>query len=187
MALDLRPRHLFTTDEYFRMVESGILSKDDRVELIEGEIVEMPPIGSYHAGIVNRFVKLFKAVVDSEAILAFQNPVQLKVDSAPQPDVAVLRLRDDYYTTSHPTGEDVLLLIEIADSSLVFDQRVKAPLYSDARVHELWIVNLATSTVEVHKEPSEAGYLVNAIARRGESLSPSALPNIVISVDEILG
>ena len=180
-------RRLFTTDEFFQMVAAGILTKDDRVELIEGEIVEMPPIGSQHAGVLNRFVKLFKPVIDTEAVLAFQNPLRLSGDSAPQPDVAVLRLRNDYYTDSHPEPEDVLLLIEIADSSLLSDQRVKAPLYADAGIPELWIVNLTNLTVEVHRDPSAAGYLLNSIARRGDSLSPVALPSLSFTVDDLLG
>ncbi len=186
MTVEL-PRRLFTTDEYFRMVEAGVFGSEDRVELLEGEIVEMPPIGSHHAGVLNRLVKVFKPVIDTEAVLAFQNPIRLSATSAPQPDLAVLRPRADYYTDSHPVPEEVLLLIEIADSTVLRDQRIKAPLYAEAGIPELWIVNLTNSSVEIHRQPTEAGYLLNAIVRRGDKLTPDALPSVSLSVEDILG
>jgi Uma2 family endonuclease len=186
MTVEL-PRRLFTTDEYFRMVEAGVFGEDDRLELIEGEIVEMPPIGSHHAGILNRLVRLFKPVIDTEAVLSFQNPVRLSPSSAPQPDLAVLRLREDYYADSHPVPDEVLLLIEIADTTVLRDERIKAPLYAEAGIPELWIVNLANASVEIHRRPTEAGYLLNSIARKGDSLTPEALPSLTFTVDDILG
>ena len=135
----------------------------------------------------NRLVELFKPVVGSEAIVAFQNPMELADRTAPQPDVAVLKLRDDYYARSHPVPSDALLLIEIADSSLMSDRRVKAPLYAQAGIPELWIINLADNSVEVHREPSDAGYLLNSIARGDETLSPAMLPSLTIRVGAIFG
>jgi Uma2 family endonuclease len=179
-------RHRFTTDDYFRMVKAGILGKDDRVELIEGEIVEMPPIGSFHSGIVNRLVRLFTPVIGTELVFSPQNPVAAGPDSAPQPDVALLRWRDDEYTDSTPTPGDVLLLIEIAESTLASDQRIKAPLYASAAIQELWIVNLKNASVEVHTEPSEAGYRSIAILRGSDKLSPKAVPSISFTVAELL-
>jgi Uma2 family endonuclease len=120
-------------------------------------------------------------------VLAYQNPIWLSERSAPQPDVAVLRFRDDYYAESHPTPEEVLLLIEIADSSLLRDQRVKAPLYAEAGIPEFWIVNLTNATVEVHREPTPAGYLRSAITRGNDSLSPEALPTVAFPVSALLG
>lgn len=178
-------RHLFTVDEYFRMAETGILDKNDRVELIEGEIVEMPPIGSHHAGIVNRLVTLFKELIGTEVILAPRNPIRLG-RSAPQPDIALLRLRNDDYTESHPEPSDILLLVEIADSSILSDQRRKVPLYAEAGIVELWVVNLTNRTIEVHRQPSEAGFLSSFIARSGDVVTPVAFPSLPLAVDDIL-
>jgi hypothetical protein len=180
------PRRLFTTDEYFRMVEAGILTKDDHVELIEGEIVEMPPTGDYHAGILSQLTMLFKSVLGTEAVLRHQDPLRLSSQSAPQPDFAVVKFRPDFYKGSHPGPEDVLLLIEIADSSLTFDRRVKAPLYGQAGVRELWIVNIKDRTIEVYREPSDAGFRAISIVRGQERVSPAALPTISFSVGELL-
>jgi Uma2 family endonuclease len=121
-------RHRFTVDDYYKMVDNGVLTEDSRVELIDGEIVDMPPIGNEHAGNVNRFNDLFTQLFRGVATVTIQNPVRLGPRSEPQPDLAVVRRRDDYYASAHPTPADVLLLVEVAESSLAYDRETKGPL-----------------------------------------------------------
>ena len=139
MSVQLSHRR-FTVDEYYRMAGAGILHEDDRVELIEGEIVEMPPIGSYHAGEVDWLAQLLVRRLAGHAIVRGQNPIHLSVYSEPQPDITLLRPRADFYTTSHPTPEDILLVIEVADTSVAYDREIKAPLYSRAGIIDVLVV-----------------------------------------------
>lgn len=177
-------KRLFTVSEYHSMAEAGILSEDDRVELIEGEIYRMAPIGSLHAGCVNRLIHLFKG---AEAILAAQNPVVLNDFSEPQPDMALLRWRDDFYASSHPNPDDILLLIEVADASVGFDRGVKIPLYARRGIRELWLVDLKKDTVEVHREPSPTAFRDVLKLRKGDRISPLAFPDLELNVSDILG
>lgn len=178
-------RRLFTVDEYYRMGEAGILRPDDRVELIEGEVIEMVPIGSHHAGVViNLTSLLFHGTAPAEATISVQNPVRLSDLSEPVPDLAVLQPRS--YTEAHPTPADVMLLIEVSDSTLLYDQRVKVPLYARSGIPEVWIVNLTNRSVEVHRERCRDGYDVRQVAERGNHVTPQALPHLTIAVDDIL-
>jgi Uma2 family endonuclease len=149
-------RRRFTVHDFHKMAEAGILHEDDRVELIEGEIVEMAAIGSRHFTCVNKLNHLLVRDVGDAAIVSVQNPVRLDERNEPQPDLAVIRAGD--YRESLPTPEDVLLLIEVSDTTLSHDRNVKLPLYARAGVPEVWIVNLANETVERHTDPSESGY-----------------------------
>lgn len=185
MAVDIQKR-LFTSDEYETMLVAGILSEDDRVELIEGEILKMSPIGSPHAGSLNRLNALFSHLV-GRAILSVQNPVRLNDLSEPQPDFALLRPRADFYRDAHPRPDDVLLIVEVADASLAFDRRVKAPLYGMNGIAELWVVDLEGRAIEVYRKPSVRGYLEVRRCERGSSLGVLAFPGIELSVAEILG
>ncbi len=185
MAVDIQKR-LFTTDEYETMLAAGILSEDDRVELIEGEILQMSPIGSPHAGGINRLNALF-ARLAGRAILSVQNPLRLNDLSEPQPDFVLLRPREDFYRDAHPRPDDVLLVVEVADASLAFDRRVKAPLYGMNGIAELWIVDLASQAIEVYRRPSPRGYLEIRRCDRGSSLGVLAFPELELSVAEILG
>ena len=178
-------RRLFTRDEYYAMAEAGILKPEDRVELIEGEILCMSPIGGDHAACVNRVNRLFTVPLADRAVVAVQNPVHLNDFSEPQPDIAVLRLREDFYR-SHPTPDDVLLLIEVADTSLERDRRGKIPLYARCGLPEAWLVNLIENVLEVHRAPSRDGYRDVRHLRRGDRVSPLAFPDLVIPVDAIL-
>jgi Uma2 family endonuclease len=180
-------RRRFTVDEYHCMEEAGILHEDDRIELIEGDILLMPPIGSDHVGGVNYLNQLLVRLLDDRAVVSVQNPVRLSSHTEPEPDFSVLRPRDDFYRTAIPTAEDVLLLIEIAHSSLSYDRRIKLPLYAAAGISEVWIVAIPTSRVLVHRDPSPTGYASITEHERGASLSPLAFPDISVSVDEILG
>ncbi len=121
-------RRVFTVDEYHRMVEAGILSEDDRGELIEGEIIKMSPIGSQHAACGKKHNALLHHQVQQRAILGVQDPVRLDEHSEPEPDIALLKRRDDDYARSHPTPEDVFLIIEVAETFAEYDRRIKLPL-----------------------------------------------------------
>jgi len=180
-------RKLFTVSEYHTMVDAGILREDERVELIEGEIWEMPPIGSPHAGGVNRLTALFTSRLGSRAVVAVQNPAFLSDFSEPQPDLLILRFRDDFYAREHPRPEDILLLIEVADSSLDFDRRIKSNLYARHGIPEVWLQDLKNGALLVHRDPSPQGYRDVKILHRGERLSPLAFPDLVIEVDALLG
>jgi Uma2 family endonuclease len=147
-------RRLFTADEYHRMTQAGILSEDDRVELIEGEIVQMSPIGSRHARCVRLLNRIFSKGVGDRAIVDVQNPIRLGERLEPQPDVALLRPRPDFYAGVHPGPEDVLLIAEVMERSAAFDREVKAPLYARSGIPEVWWVDLEEEVVEVYREPS---------------------------------
>jgi Uma2 family endonuclease len=186
MALPL-PRRRFTVSEYYQMAETGILSEDDRVELIDGEIVEMAPIGRRHAGGVNRVNDLFVYIFRDVAVTAVQNPVRLDEHSEPQPDVALLRRRADYYESGHPTPADVLLLVEISDTSTAADRQVKIPLYARSGIPEVWLVGLNEDTIGVYRDPTPAGYRTVLTVRRGESLATLAFPDRLLAAADVLG
>src|ERR671938_544657 len=135
-------KRCFSVDEYYRMGEAGILTEDDRVELIEGEIIEMSPIGSRHAACVNRLNTLLGRHLRQTAIVSVQNPIRLDAYSEPEPDVALLRPRADYYESGHPTPADALLIVEVADTSADYDRIIKLPLYAKAGIPEAWLVDL---------------------------------------------
>lgn len=180
-------RLLFTVDDYYRMADAGILAEDDPVELIEGEIIRMSPVGSRHASRVKKLNRLLTTKLGEEAIVAVQDPVHLSDISEPEPDLGVLRSRDDFYEHRHPTPDDVLLLIEVSNSSLEFDHQVKLPLYARHGIGELWVVDLRNRGIEVYRDPEGDGYRNRREARSGEVLSPQAFPNLELAAEEILG
>ncbi|MBI2760109.1 MAG: Uma2 family endonuclease [Chloroflexi bacterium] len=180
-------RRRFTVDEYHCMGDAGILREDERIELIEGDIVLMPPIGSDHMGGVNYLNQLLVLRLGDRAIVSVQNPVRLSSNTEPEPDFTVLKPRADFYRTAIPTAADVLLLIEIARSSLRYDQRIKLPLYAAAGIPEVWIAALPTSRILVHREPSATGYRSITEHQRGDTIAPLAFPDVSVTVDEILG
>ena len=187
MAIAWKTRR-FTVAEYHRMGETGILDEDDRVELLAGEIVEMTPIGPRHASVVDRTTRLFSRVVGDGAVVRVQSPIDLGVsDSAPQPDVVLLKPRADFYVTAHPAPEAVLLLVELMDASAERDRRLKLPLYARAAIREVWLVDLGAERIEVYRQPEPDGYRQTRLLRRGESTTIAALPDLAIRVDEILG
>ena len=169
------------------MGEAGILSEDDRVELIEGEIVQMAPIGSRHAACVDRLTQLFVLRVMGRAIVRVQNPVLLNDYSEPQPDLALLRPRADFYASGHPAPQDVLLVVEVADTSAGIDRAAKMPLYARAGIHEAWLVDLQADQVEVHRQPTPQGYRSVQTFGRGASFALEMLPDLTLAVADILG
>jgi Uma2 family endonuclease len=178
-------RWRFTVHDYHRMGEAGILHEDDRVELIEGELVEMAAIGTRHFSCVNRLNRMLVMSVGEAAVVSVQNPVRLSEHTEPQPDITVIRPRD--YTEALPLPEDVLLLIEVSDTTLAYDRSVKLPLYARAGIGEVWIVNLPARTIEQYTDPSDDGYRRVDQTRGGQNLQPAALPDLALTVDEILG
>lgn len=180
-------KRLFTRGEYYAMAEAGILKPEDRVELIEGEIYRLWPISPPHAGGVNRLVDGFASlIVSHRAVLSPQNPVHLTDISEPQPDITLLRPRQDFYGEGHPTPEDVLLLVEVADSSIGFDRGTKFPLYARCGLPEAWLVDLVKRTLEVHREPGRDGYRKVGKLRAGDRIAPLAFPDFEIAVESIL-
>ncbi|MFL6236311.1 MAG: Uma2 family endonuclease [Thermoanaerobaculia bacterium] len=187
MAVPIQKRFV-TIDEYHRMAEEGVFPPDARLELIRGEIVEMSPIGPRHSGSVRRFNRNFSARLSPYAIVDVQNPVEMRdQESEPQPDITLLRLQDDLYSNATPTPGDTLLVVEVADSSLSFDRRVKMHLYAEAGIPESWLVDLNSGTLHVYRRPSPEGYKDVRSYRRGESVAPEAFPDVVFTLDEILG
>ena len=180
-------RRRFTVADFLRLAEIGFLADDERVELIRGEIIEMSSISEGHASTVMRLVSLLSRMFGQRALLSVQNPVQLDDATLPQPDVALLRPRDDFYGQRHPGPEDTLLLIEVSDTTLTYDRRVKTALYSAAGVMEYWIINLQKRQIEVYREPQSEGYRTMTRYAPGEMLSPLAFPDINLKVDEIIG
>jgi Uma2 family endonuclease len=180
-------RRALTIAEYHRMGEVGILTERDRVELIEGELVAMAPIGSEHSGTVNALTRLLVEIVGDRGVVAVQNPVQLDDLTEPEPDFAVLKPRPDYYRRATPRADDVLLLIEVADSSLAYDRAVKRSLYARHGIPEFWIVNLTAGEVEVCRTPTGDNYASVLHVGREAILEPVLLPGAAIPVATLLG
>lgn len=180
-------RRLFTVAEYYEMAHSGILSEEDRVELLAGEIVEMSPIGSHHAACVDRLNKILSQQIAELAILRVQNPLRLSPYSEPEPDLALLRPREDFYAEAHPEPEDVFLVIEVAETSIEMDREVKLPLYAEAGIPEVWIFDLKARSVEVYRNPVEMAYSVIERYTPKQQLSPQAFPEVKVDLENILG
>jgi len=186
MAVDLK-RYRFTRADYHRMAQVGILKPRPRVELIDGEIVEMSPIGRRHKASVDRVARIFQLNVGDAAIVRVQSSIVLDDYGEPEPDVAVLRYRDDFYADADETPEDVLLIVEVADSSEAYDRLTKSRLYARYRIPELWVASLNRKQVFVYRDPTPEGYATIQVVGRGESISPLAFPDLQIAVDAILG
>ncbi|MEA2573516.1 MAG: hypothetical protein QOH93_814 [Chloroflexia bacterium] len=179
-------RHRFSVDEYYKMTEVGILSEDDRVELIEGEIVNMAPIGIRHAKCVDNLTELFGLLLPRKVRLRVQNPIRLGHNTEVQPDVTLLRRRD-YSQAQQPGPEDVLLVVEVSDTTLIKDRREKMPLYAQAGIPEVWIVNLQQDRIEVYSQPEGGTYQATRRLRSGQSLAVPGFPEAKVKVEEVLG
>jgi len=184
-ALEHPRRHAVSVEEYLRMGEAGVFAPDARLELIEGEIIEMAPIGPPHASIVGSLNRLFVRQAGDAAFVWVQNPVIVGKRSMPQPDLAILKARTDDYSSRHPAVDDVLLAVEVSDSTLVFDLGRKANLYARAGIRELWVVDVNAREVHVHREPAEQGYARVSVATREDIVQSLALPEIRTSPREI--
>lgn len=177
----------FTVEQYEQMAEIGFLQADERVELLGGNIVYMSPIGRRHAAFVSRLNKLFLGILPNDIIIWPQNPVILDNYSEPEPDLVILKAKTDFYESAKPTAEDVFLLVEISDSTLVKDRNIKIPLYAKANIQEVWLVNLNEDTVEVYRNSAGDKYNNFNIYKLGDNLSILAFPDVQIKVDQIFG
>lgn len=176
-------RHRLSVGDYHCMGEAGIFGVGARVELMHGEIIDMAPIGSQHAGTVTRLGQLFFSAVRGNAIVYIQNPIVLDMYSEPEPDLALLKPREDFYAASHPGPEDVLLIVEVSDSSVRYDREVKIPLYGRTGIPESWILDLGSKQVEVYRQPGERGYQELLTPPAGERVCPVMLPAVSLPID----
>ncbi|HEX8844656.1 MAG TPA: Uma2 family endonuclease [Pyrinomonadaceae bacterium] len=180
-------KYWITVDEYERMGEAGIFSSDARLELLEGSIYELPRIRPPHAACVTYLSMLFHRLFDRKFIVSSQDPIRLDDYSEPQPDVALLRWRDNYYRDGHPTPADVLLIIEVADSTVESDRSYKMPLYAKAGIPEAWLVNLPDERIELYAEPVSGTYQTTRNFIRGEEVQAHTIADLRVAVAEVLG
>ena len=178
-------KHRFDVDAYYKLAEAGILPNPHRVELIDGEIIDLNAIGSPHAAITTRLTRQFIRAVGDLAIISVQNPLRLDSYNEPEPDLLVLRPRADDYQANHPGAADVLLLIEVSETSLAYDRGRKLALYAKFGVAEVWIVDLAGAAVEIYRQPKEGAYSLTE-RRTSGSLTPDLVPSVAIDVAALL-
>lgn len=178
-------RHHFTVDDYARIREAGILTEDDRVELLDGEIYVLSPIGPLHVGIVNKLNRILTRLVGDAGIISIQNPIRLSDYSEPQPDIALLSPRDDFYTSGLATPNDVLLVIEIADTSIDYDRDEKLPRYARAQIGEVWIVDVNRLVVEQYTQPLQGQYTQLHKVLLGNRVTATTIPGVDIPTDQI--
>ena len=184
--MQVATRH-FNVAEYYQMARAGVLTEDERVELVRGEIIPMSPIGSRHAACVNRFSMCLIQWAEKRFVVSVQNPVRLDDHSEPQPDLAILKPRGDSYFDAHPRPGDVLVVIEVADTSMGYDREEKMPLYAEAGILEMWLVNLPEGVIEVYSEPVDGVYASIRQVVRGGVLTSTSLPGLSIRAKDVLG
>jgi len=185
--VQLPTKRQFTVAEYRLIADAGIFGPDDRVELLEGEVITMPPVGSRHAACVARLDKLFNSLIGHDTTVWVQSPLQLDDRSEPLPDVSLVSGNPDRYVDQLPRPPDVLLLVEVSESSLPYDRGVKLPAYARAGIREVWIVDLTSGQVEVYGEPMATGYQSRSVARGDDRLTPQAVGSISVTAREITG
>jgi len=178
-------KHRLNVGEYYRMAEAGILAPNARVELINGEIIDMAPIGSKHAACVKRLGRLLNLRLDDTAIVSVQDPLQLSEFSQPEPDLALLKPRDDFYSGAHPGPEDTLLVIEVAASSLEYDRDVKLPLYAAHVIPEVWLIDLEGKQLSIYREPFDNTYLQIETPASLDALTPLRLPRLALDLSKL--
>lgn len=182
---DLLPRHRVTVDEYYRMSEVGLLAPDARTELIDGEVIDMAPIGSPHSGKLDRLNYLLLAVLGESARVRIQHPVRLDRHSEPQPDLAVVLPREDFYESRHPLPTDTLLIVEVSDSTLLLDLNVKVPLYARHQVPEVWVVDLEHNGIHFFRSPQNGVYIDATFTDKPAVVALTALPGITVDLSEL--
>jgi Uma2 family endonuclease len=178
-------RHQFTVKQFHQMAESGILSENERLELIRGEMIDMSPIGTRHSGCVLFLSNLLALLLAGLALINVQNPIELDETSEPQPDIALLKPRADFYRTAHPQPEDIFLLIEVADTTIKYDREVKIPLYAEANIPEVWLIDVNQEVIEVYRNPLQGVYQDIQKLVKNQTLSILAFSDVSINVSEI--
>ena len=186
MAVEIL-RWQFTVADFARMVDTGILAEDDRVELIDGEVRAMSPIGPRHAAIINRLNALLSRELAGSAIISVQNPIQLTDYTEPQPDIAVLYPREDFYAPALPVPEDVLLVVEVAETSLEYDREEKIPRYAQRGIPEVWLIDVERETVMQYTQPDGTRYRHEESLTRDQSLLSDAVSPLRLPVEDIFG
>jgi Uma2 family endonuclease len=179
-------RHRLSVEDFHHMGEAGLFAPEARVELIEGEIIDMTPIGSAHASRVMRLADLLTTQLHAKAVVAVQSPVRLDDRSEPQPDLALLRYREDFYAAAHPGPADILLLIEVADTTARFDREVKIPLYARHGIPEVWLLDLEADAMRVYREPQSGAYR-EVSTQCNAALSPGAFPELAVDLETLIG
>jgi Uma2 family endonuclease len=177
----------FTVGEYYRMAEADILTEEDRVELVAGQIVAMSPIGSRHAACVKRLNLLMGKMVGDSMLIGIQDPIALDAYSAPEPDLVLLRPRADFYAEAHPSAADVLLAVEVADTSADYDREVKLPLYAQAGLPEVWLIDLQKSCIEVYSRPQGSAYQQRIEVTADATLTSPTIPPLALAAADLLG
>lgn len=180
-------RKLFTTAEYHQMIEAGVFKEDDRFELLEGEIYEMSPLGSRHVAAVNRLNEIMSEQLRGSVLISVQNPVELNEYSEPQPDLTLLKRRADFYAQALPTPADVLVAIEVSDTTHEKDRNLKLPAYARAGIIEAWLVDLYNDHIEIHSQPHKGRYQEIRLVFRGQTVVSKSLPQLTLLADDILG
>ncbi|MGE0130282.1 MAG: Uma2 family endonuclease [Blastocatellales bacterium] len=180
-------RRLITTAEYHKMIEAGVFHEDERLELLDGEIIEMSPIGSRHVAAVNRLNEILGTQLRGIAIISVQNPIELSEHSEPQPDLTVLKRRADFYAEALPLPEDVLVAIEVSDTTVEKDRGLKIPAYARAGLAEAWLVDLFNDRIEIYSQPNNGVYQEIRIVLRGQDAISKTIPQLVLKADDILG
>lgn len=175
----------FGVAAYHRIIAANIFTEDEHIELINGELRLMPPINADHAGKNKRLNRLFSRLVQDRAIIAVQDPLTLPENSEPEPDLMLLRPRDNFYEQTHPTPEDTLLVVEIADTSLRYDRTIKVPLYAAHGIPELWLLNLKNRSLEIYRDPGPNGYRQLLLPERDTTIALLLLPEVHIHVAEL--
>lgn len=181
------PHRKFSVEEYHKFIEQGVFNPEERIELWEGEFIEMSPIGKRHAGCVDSLAEILNDFLNKQAIVRTQNPIVLNDFSEPQPDVCLLKRRDDFYRQISATADDVLLAMEVADSTVKFDRDIKFPRYAENGIQESWLIDLENDRVEIHTQPTKNGYRLVKILHRGDIAESTIFDEIKIAVDDILG
>src|SRR5262245_25765245 len=174
--------HRFSTKDYHRMAETGLLKPSGRVELLEGQIIDMSPIGPFHGSVTKRLNLLFTELSHGRWVVAVQDPVHLNEHSEPQPDLMLLKPTPDFYRNSHPRPQHVFLLIEVADTSLDYDRGQKIPAYAQAAISEVWLLNLIDQTLEIFRDPGPAGYESTILLHAKDQANPAAFPDVVVEL-----
>jgi Uma2 family endonuclease len=184
--MPVQTTHRFSVKDYYRMAEVGVLEPDARVELLNGQVIDCFRNTPLHAAVKRRLSEPFYALPENACIVSVSNPVRLDEFSEVQPDVMLIKYRDDYYSRQHPGPDDVFVIMEIADESLDFDREEKLPAYGRAGISEIWIVNLTEHTIEIYREPNFTGYTSKTILRVGEQAKVQAFPDVVVDVAGLL-
>jgi Uma2 family endonuclease len=182
----VQAQHRFTVKDYHRMAETGVLRPDARVELLDGRIIDMSPIGPFHGGVTDHLLEIFTTASRGRWRTSVQNPLHLDEHSEPQPGLMLLKPAADYYRKRHPVPGDVFLLVEVSDTTLELDREEKLPSYGRAGIAETWIVDLNHATIEVYREPHFTGYGSKTILRPGDQAKPLVFPDVVVDVAELL-